>query len=113
LNDKLRLDDLIPLGSRIRFRFNTEYASRDQLMQDLTYLLAEAGNPNLMTKELMQTLCDHAMGNYRVLCTMANELLTTAAIQEKTQLDEKLYLECFAVKPPIRKQKNTSGGARG
>jgi len=113
LNDKLRLDDLIPLGSRIRFRFNTEYASRDQLMQSLTYLLAEAGNPNLMTKELMQTLCDHAMGNYRVLCTMANELLTTAAIQEKAQLDEKLYLECFAVKPPVRKQKNTSGGARG
>ena len=44
---------------------------------------------------------------------MANELLTTAAQQEKTQLDEKLYLECFAVKPPSRKQKNAVGGARG
>ena len=68
---------------------------------------------SLMTKELMQTLCDHAMGNYRALCTMANELLTTAAQQEKTQLDEKLYLECFAVKPPSRKQKNAVGGAGG
>ena len=113
LNDKLRRDDLIPLGSRIRVRFNTEYASHDQLMQSLAYLLESAGNSNLMTKELMQTLCEHAMGNYRVLCTMANELLTTAAIQEKAQLDEKLYLECFAVKSPMRKQKNVVGGARG
>jgi type II secretory pathway predicted ATPase ExeA len=113
LNDKLRRDELIPLGSRIRTRFNTEYASTEQLMQSLMYLLAGAGNPNLMTKELIQTLCDHAMGNYRALCTMANELLTTAAQQEKSQLDEKLYLECFAVKPSARKQKNATGGARG
>jgi type II secretory pathway predicted ATPase ExeA len=113
LNDKLRHDELVPLGSRIRMRFNTEYADKNQLMQSLLHLLENAGNPNLMTKELMQTLCDHAMGNYRALCTMANELLTTAAIQEKTQLDEKLYLECFAVKTPARKQKNAAGGVRG
>ena len=113
LNDKLRHDELVPLGSRIKIRFNAEYASTSQLMQSLTHLLENAGNPHLMTKELMQTLCDHAMGNYRALCTMANELLTTAAQQEKTQLDEKLYLECFAVKPPARKQKNEAGGARG
>ena len=113
LNEKLSRDELIPLGSRIRMRFNTEYASTDQLMQSLAHLLEGAGNSHLMTKELMQTLCDHSMGNYRVLCTMANELLTTAAQQEKTQLDEKLYLECFAVKPPARKQKIAVGGARG
>ena len=113
LNDKLRREELIPLGSRIRMRFNTEYASQEQLMQCLEHLLYSAGNPQLMTKELMQILCEHAMGNYRVLCTMASELLTTAALQEKTQLDEKLYLECFAVKPPSRKQKNTAGGTHG
>lgn len=113
LNDKLRHDELVPLGSRIRIRFNTEYADSNQLMQSLTHLLENAGNPNLMTKELMQTLCDHAMGNYRALCTMSAELLTTAAQQEKQQLDEKLYLECFAVKQPSRKQKNMAGGARG
>jgi type II secretory pathway predicted ATPase ExeA len=113
LNDKLRHDELVPLGSRIRMRFNTEYADSKQLMQSLTHLLESAGNPNLMTTELMQTLCDHAMGNYRVLCTMAAELLAVAAQQEKLQLDEKLYLECFAVKQPARKQKSVAGGARG
>lgn len=114
LNDKLRRDELVPLGSRIRIRFNTEYASTEQLMQSLQHLLANAGNSRLMTPELMQTLCEHAIGNYRVFCSMANELLATAAQQERTQLDEKLYLECFA--PPIapRKQKNSAyGGARG
>lgn len=114
LNDKLRRDELVPLGSRIRIRFNTEYASTEQLMQSLQHLLSCAGNPQLMTQELMQTLCDHAMGNYRALCTMASELLTIAAQQEKTQLDEKLYLECFAVPTPSRKQKNiNAGGLRG
>jgi type II secretory pathway predicted ATPase ExeA len=107
LNDKLRREELIPLGSRIRVRFNTEYASPEELMQTLQHLLASAGNPRLMTPELLQTLCDHSLGNYRLLCSMAAELLDTAARQERTQLDEKLYLECFAVPAPSRKQKNT------
>lgn len=113
LNEKLRRDELMPLGSRIRVRFNTEYASADQLMQSLAHLVASAGNPSLMSQDLMQTLCDHAMGNYRALCTMAGELLSTAAQQEKTQLDEKLYFECFALSPSPRKRKSTSGGANG
>lgn len=114
LNEKLRCDELIPLGSRIRLRFNTEYASTEQLMQTLQHLLTNAGNPRLMTQELMHTLCDHAMGNYRALCTMAGELLAAAAQQEKAQLDEQLYLECFAVPaPPSRKQKQLAGGAHG
>lgn len=113
LNEKLRCDELIPLGSRIRLRFNTEHASTEQLMQSLQHVLTNAGNPRLMTQELMQTLCDHAMGNYRALCTMAGELLAAAAQQEKAQLDEKLYLECFAVPAPQRKQKQLAGGAHG
>lgn len=114
LNDKLRRDDLIPLGSRIRVRLNIEYAKPEQLMQGLQHLLSCAGNPRLMSPELMQTLCDHAMGNYRALCTMAGELLAAAVQQEKTQLDEKLYLECFAVPAPSHKQKPIlSGGTRG
>lgn len=114
INDKLRRDELMPLGSRIRVHFHTEYAGTEQLMQSLQHLLACAGNPRLMTQELMQTLCDHSMGNYRALCTMAGELLATAAQQEKTQLDEKLYLECFAVPAASKKQKNhLIGGTRG
>ena len=95
LSNKLRRDELLPLGSRIRTRLLMEYADRNELMACLKHLLATAGNASLMTPELMQTLCDHAIGNYRVLTGMAAELLAAAAQQEITQLDEKLYLQVF------------------
>lgn len=52
----------------------------------------------LMSTALMHTLCDHAVGNYRILTTMAAELLAVAAHRDLPQLDEKLYLDVFA--PP-------------
>lgn len=96
LIDKLRREELIPLGSRIRTRLATEHASRDELLAGLNHLLAGAGNASLMTPALRQTLCDHAAGNYRILTTMAAELLVVAAQRELPQLDEKLYLDVFA-----------------
>ena len=96
LIDKLRREELIPLGSRIRTRLATEHASRDELLAGLNHLLAGAGNASLTTTALRQTLCDHAAGNYRILTTMAAELLVVAAQRELPQLDEKLYLEVFA-----------------
>lgn len=96
LIDKLRREELIPLGSRIRTRLATEHASRQELLDSLGHLLAGAGNASLMTPQLRHTLCDHAAGNYRILTTMAAELLAAAAQRELPQLDEKLYLEVFA-----------------
>ena len=98
LIDKLRREELIPLGSRIRTRFATEFASRDELAACLDHLLAGAGNASLITPPLRHTLCDHAAGNYRILTTMAAELLAAAAQRDLPQLDEKLYLDVFA--PP-------------
>ena len=98
LADLLRRDELRPLGSRIRTRLSLEYASREELRAGLEHLLDAAGNATLMTPELKTTLCEHALGNYRVLTTMAGELLAVAAQRELAQLDEKLYLEVYA--PP-------------
>jgi type II secretory pathway predicted ATPase ExeA len=106
LTTKLRRDELLPLGSRIRARLIMEYADRDELIACLKHLLATAGNAGLMTPELMQTLCDHAVGNYRVLTSMAAELLACAAQQEIIQLDEKLYLEVFGA--PAHKSRKTA-----
>ena len=99
LNTKLRREELLPLGSRIRTRLIMEYASRDELTACLNHLLVSDGNAHLMTSELTTTLCDHAVGNYRVLTGMAGELLATAAQRELTQLDEKLFLELYATTP--------------
>ncbi|MCC6294014.1 MAG: AAA family ATPase [Bryobacterales bacterium] len=98
LTEKLRREELLPLGSRIRTRLATEHASREDLAACLDHLLAQAGNASLMSSQLRQTLCDHAAGNYRVLTTMAAELLAVAAQRELAKLDEKLYLEVFS--PP-------------
>ena len=96
LIEKLRREELIPLGSRIRTRLATEHASRDELQACLKHLLSAAGNASLMTTKLQHTLCDHAAGNYRILTTMAAELLAAAAQRDLPQLDEKLYLDVFA-----------------
>ena len=92
---KLRREELLPLGSRIRTRLNMEYAGREALVACLKHLQQSAGNTSLMTEELMHTLAEHALGNYRVLTTMAAELLATAARLERPQLDAQLYLEVF------------------
>jgi general secretion pathway protein A len=96
LLDKLRREELIPLGSRIRTRLATEIATRDELLACLEHLLAAAGNASLMTQELRHTLCDHAAGNYRIFTAMAGELLLSAAQRDLPVLDEKLYLQVFA-----------------
>jgi len=98
--DLLRHEDLVPLGTRIRTRLYTELASREELSELLGHALSKAGNPSLMTPELIDTLVDHSAGNYRLLMTMGAELLAYGMAQEVEQLDEKLYLEVFQPKRP-------------
>ena len=100
LAEKLQREELLPLKSRIRTRLVTEYASRDELAACLAHLVTSAGNASLLTAPLRHTLCDHAAGNYRVLTTMAAELLSAAAQQQQPQLDEKLYFGVFAPSTP-------------
>ena len=95
LGELLRRPELVPLGSRIRTRLALDVAPREELLACLEHLLEKAGNRKLMTSELKHTLADHALGNYRVLTTMAAELLAAAAQREAPVLDEKLYLEVF------------------
>jgi general secretion pathway protein A len=100
LQDKLRREDLLPLGSRIRTRLALEVATPEELRACLDHVLETAGNASLMTPELKQTLCDHALGNYRVLFGIASDLLLTAAKLELSQLDEKLFLQHTSAPQP-------------
>ena len=111
LLDKLRREELIPLGSRIRTRLATGVATREELLACLEHLLAAAGNAGLMTQELRHTLVDHAAGNYRIFISMAAELLMAAAQRDITVLDEKLYLQVFAA-PATHPPRRTATGAR-
>ena len=97
LPEKFRAPELLPLGSRIRVRLTLHPATPQELGDCLRHALVQAGNPKLMTDELVITLTEHAAGNYRILMTMASELLDAAIQSGARQLDEKLYLETFAV----------------
>jgi type II secretory pathway predicted ATPase ExeA len=102
LVDRFRHPDLVPLGSRIRTRLLLEYAGRDELQSTLEHVLKRAGNANLLAPALKETLLEHAAGNYRVLMTLAGELLMVACERELPQIDEKLFFELYDTRAPKR-----------
>jgi general secretion pathway protein A len=105
-------DDLAPLSSRIRVRLTLERASPAELEDCLRHALAKAGAARLMTPELVTTLCEHATGNCRTLMNLGNELLAAGAQREARQLDEKLFLEVFAVHPSAATPAKTQATGR-
>ena len=102
LIERLRSEELLPLGSRIRVRTALERATPDELQECLKYAITKAGAAKLMTAELIATLADHAQGNLRALMNMAGELLSIAAEREARHIDEKLFLETYAQPTPER-----------
>ena len=86
----------MPLGSRIRTRLQLVPHTPAELEECLTHRLRAAGNAGLMTPALIQTLCEHALGNPRVLLNTAGDLLHAAAQRDLAQLDDKLSLEVCA-----------------
>lgn len=91
----LASDELLPVASRIRCRLCFESTEVKVLRECLRNHLQKAGNAKLMSEALINTLCEHAAGNCRLLMNMANDLLSTAARDQIEQIDEKLFFEVF------------------
>ncbi len=101
---RLEEPDLLPIASRMRSRLRLEALPPKQLLECINHLLKTAGNSMLLSPSLVQTLCEHAAGNLRLLMNMANDLLVAACQQERELIDEKLYFEVFALDPkPVKK----------
>lgn len=111
LPDRFRIPELAPLGSRIRTRFRAESASRDEMVDMMHVRLDAAGNPTIMTEELIETLVDHASGNCRVLLQSADELLAEGLAREVKQLDAKLFFDVYKPQEP-RTRKPAVAAAR-
>ena len=104
LGNRLEEPDLLPIASRMRSRLRLEALSPKQLQDCLNHVIKAAGNAKLLSPSLLQTLCEHAAGNLRLLMNMANDLLVAACQQEREVLDEKLYFEVFSLDPkPVKK----------
>ncbi|MCG8421335.1 MAG: ATP-binding protein [Proteobacteria bacterium] len=106
LPNRFRQPELLPLASRIRRRLSLDYAECGELKACLEHLLQAAGNSALITKDLKNTLAEHAAGNYRVLMNLADELLFEAYQREATHMDEKLFFDVF--QPPLPKKRRTA-----
>lgn len=95
LTERLKNPELIPLGTRIRTRLILETSTKNDLLALLRESLTRAGNPNLMTASLQETLAEHSAGNPRILMGLANEILSLGAKKELPTLDESLYLQAY------------------
>jgi len=104
LTNSFKLEHLIPLGTRMKTRLVMEPWMKPQLMELLKEGVKLAGNPNLITPGLIETLVEHAAGNPRVLMNLAAECLAIGMFKETSQIDESLFFELF---PP-----QSSNGAR-
>lgn len=96
---KLQSEEFLPVASRIRCRLRCESLTPQQLKEGLVNHLKKAGNPRVMSAAVIDSLSEHAAGNYRVLMNMANDLLAAAVQRECEVIDEKLFFEVFTLDP--------------
>lgn len=96
LEEKLRLEELTALGSRLRVRLSLEPMDKETMLALLDHRLEAAGGTALLTPGLKTTLVERSLGNPRALLAMGQELLLHATERELKRLDEKLFLEIFS-----------------
>ena len=100
LTESFRSPELLSLGSRIRVRLTLEAAAAEELATALRHALQAAGNPELMTAGLIDTLTAHAAGNRRLLMNLGAELLAAAVRDKLPRLDEQLFLHVCGAPAP-------------
>lgn len=91
--EKLNTPELMPLSSRLRMKMKLRAATPVDLCACLCHLMDQAGNKNLIERELTLNLAERSLGNFRALCTLANDLLMEAALREESHISEKLFFE--------------------
>lgn len=106
LPEKLNSSELLPLKSRIRTRLVTETLSSKDLAEILSESIRKAGNQTLLTKDVINTLADHSLGNLRAMMNMGTELLEIAIKRDLPQIDEKLFLEFYSQPQQVSRKLN-------
>ncbi len=87
--------ELVPLGTRIRTRLVVEPWMKSQLVELIQASCSQAGNPNLITAGLAETIAEHSVGNPRILMNLAAECLAMGLRKEASMLDEQIFFDLF------------------
>ena len=111
LTNSFKSEHLVPLGTRIKTRITLEPWAKPQLVELLKEGIKKAGNANLLSPGLIETLAEHSAGSPRVLMNLAGECLSTGMYKESTILDEAVFFEAFPSQSlgTGRRKSSTSG----
>lgn len=93
LAERLNSPSLKSIDSRLRYKLVLTPIDSGELTAFLQNTLRLAGAPSLMTPELINTLADRSLGNFRTLMTLCNECLVEAVRIEAPIIDEKLFFD--------------------
>lgn len=95
LTSAFKQANLIALGTRMRTRLLLEPWTKSQLLELLQESTKRAGNPNLLSHGLAETLAEHAAGTPRVMMNLASECLAMGLMKESAHLDEALFFDLY------------------
>lgn len=87
--------DLAPIVSRVRHRLELRALDNEELISEISSLIESAGQPDLMTTEVLRKLAEQSMGNWRSLTQIANELLLYGGNNNLPRIDEKAWIELY------------------
>ena len=102
---KLLEPDLLAVDSRTRTRLILEKYTREELINLLNEALERAGNPSLMTKELIEVVAEHSAGIPRAMMSTCKELLLEASSRELKQISEDLFIELYSDEGKSKRRK--------
>lgn len=102
---KLQEESLLPLATRMRTRINLEPLAKSNLVRLLNGVMTNAGRPDLMTEDLINSLVEHCLQNPRIMMNLASEILGLGLRKKAKQLGVELFFELF---PPVTKTKQKS-----
>ncbi len=109
LAERLKDIDLLPLDRRIRSRLVLTALPDEEMRKMLEHALTAAGNKQLMTPAVMETIVAHSAGNPSTMMNTADELLARAIATERSQIDEKLFFEMYEIPKPKSPKGPTPG----
>jgi len=95
LTNAFKQEHLISLGTRMRTRLTLEPWTKAQLQELLQESIKRAGNPNLLSQGLAETLAEHAAGTPRVMMNLASDCLAMGLMKETTLLDEGIFFDLY------------------